>query len=244
MLPIPADAALARAEELMQAASGDPWAEADLLKPLCILYAYAGRATDARAALQRSRAIFAGFGAKFAMAECGIAAGVMERALSDPAAAERYLREAHAALGAMSERRYLITVTAELAEALYAQGRFDEAQQLANKIPAADVPDADAWSGAQNLRAMLLAQRGHFTAARGLLAQAEALITAASSASTRADVLLAKAEVNRLAGAPNLAAANQREALRIYEDVRATQLAAQIRASLATIAAQAGRTHD
>jgi predicted ATPase/DNA-binding SARP family transcriptional activator len=242
VLPVPADTAIARIEELLQAASGDLWAEADLLKPLCILYAYLGRAADARAALARSRAIFAGFGAKFALAESGIPAGVMEQALAAPAAAERYLREAHAALRAMSERRYFVTVTTGLAGALYAQGRFDEAQQMADEAQAADVPDADAWSGALNLRAMLLARRGQFPAARRLLAEAEALITPASSALTRAEVLKAKAEVDRLAGAPDQAAASLRAALRIYEDRRATQLGAQIRAALATIAVHAGRS--
>jgi tetratricopeptide (TPR) repeat protein len=242
VLPIPADTAVARAEELLQAAGGDLWAEADLLKPLCILYAYVGRAADARAALARSRAIFARFGAKFALAESGIPAGVMEQALADAPAAERYLREAYAALRAMSERRYLVTVTTGLAKALYAQGRFDEAQQMADEAQAADVPDADAWSGALNLRAMLLARRGRFPAARRLLAEAEALITPASSASTRAEVLIAKAEVDRLAGALDHAAASLRAALRIYEDRRATQLAAQIRAALATIAVHIGRS--
>jgi hypothetical protein len=76
------------------------------------------------------------------------------------------------------------------------------------------VPDADAWSGALNLRAMLLARRAQFPAARRLLAEAEALITPASSAVTRADVLIAKAEVDRLAGAPDHAAASLRAALR------------------------------
>jgi tetratricopeptide (TPR) repeat protein len=236
MLPVPADVALARAEDLLQAASGDPWAEADLLKPLCVLYAYVGRAAEARAALARSREIFAGFGAKFALAESGIPAGVMELALADAAAAERYLREAHTALRGMSERRYLVTVTTELAEALYAQGRFVEAQQLVDEAQAADVPDADAWSGALNLRAMLLAQHGQFPAARHVLAEAEALITVASSASTRAKILIAKAEVDRLAGARDQAADGLRAALRIYDNCRATQLSAQIRAALATIA--------
>jgi predicted ATPase/DNA-binding SARP family transcriptional activator len=242
MLPLPADAAIARIEELLQASSGDSWAEADLLKPLCILYAYVGRAADARAALARSRAIFVGFGAKFPLAESGIPAGVMELALADPAAAERYLREAHAALRAMSERRYLITVTAELAEALYAQGRFDEAQYMAGEIHAAGVPDADAWSGALNLRAMLLARRGQFPTARRMLAEAEALITPASSALTQAKALIAKAEVDQLAGTPDQAAASLRAALRIYEDRRATQLAAQIRAALASIAVPVRRS--
>jgi tetratricopeptide (TPR) repeat protein len=142
----------------------------------------------------------------------------------------------------MSERRYLVAVTTGLAGALYAQGRFDEAQQLADEAQAADVPDAAAWSGALNLRAMLLARRGQFPAARRLLAEAEALITPASSALTRAEVLRAKAEVDRLAEAPDQAAASLRAALRIYEDRRATQLAAQIRAALATIAVHTGRS--
>jgi predicted ATPase/DNA-binding SARP family transcriptional activator len=242
VLPLPADTAIARTEELLQAASGDLWAEADLLKPLCILYAYVGRAADARAALARSRAIFVRFGAKFALAESGIPAGVMELALADPAAAERYLREAQTALRAMSERRYLVTVTTGLAGALYAQGRFDEAQQMADEAQAADVPDADAWSGALNLRAMLLARRGQSPAARRLLAEAEALITPASSALTRAEVLIAKAEVDRLAGALDHAAPSLHAALSIYEDRRATQLAAQIRADLAGLDDHPGRS--
>jgi predicted ATPase/DNA-binding SARP family transcriptional activator len=240
VLPIPADTAVARIDELLQVARGDPWAEADLLKPLCILYAYLGRAADARAALARSRAIFARLGAKFALAESGIPAGVMELALGEPSAAERYLREACADLRAMSERRYLVVVTTGLARAVYAQGRFDEAQQIADDARAADVPDADAWSGALNLRAILLARRGHVSAARRLLAEAETLIIPTSSALTRAEVLMAKAEVDQLTGAADQAAASLRAALRIYEDRRATQLATGIRATLAGLASPAG----
>jgi tetratricopeptide (TPR) repeat protein len=165
----------------------------------------------------------------------------MEQALADPAAAERYLREAHATLRAMSERRYLVTVTTGLADALYAQGRFDEAQQLTDEAQAGDLPDADAWSGALNLRAKLFAQRGQFRAARTTLAEAEALITATSSAWTRAEVLIAKAEVDQLAGAWTQAMQSLRGALEIYEHRRAPQLAAQIRATVAAIAAHAGR---
>jgi hypothetical protein len=46
--------------------------------------------------------------------------------------------------------------------------------------------------------------------------------------------------VGRLAGAPDQAAASLRAALRIYDDRRATRLAAQIRAALAAVAAQPG----
>src|SRR5215469_13854940 len=136
----------------------------------------------------------------------------------------------------MSEPRYLVSITTGLARALYAQGRFDEAQQLTDEAQEADVPDAEAWSGALNLRAMLLARHGQFSAARRVLAEAEAHIAPAASALTQAEVLMAKAEVDRLAAAPDQAAASLRAALRIFEDLRAVQLAAQIKAALATIA--------
>jgi len=54
-------------------------------------------------------------------------------------------------------------------------------------------------------------------------------------------VLVAKAEVSRLAGDPVQAAASLRAALRIYQERRATALARQIEAALAGLAARPGR---
>jgi hypothetical protein len=75
------------------------------------------------------------------ISESGIPAGVMAWALADPVAAERYLREAYATLRAMGERRYLVDVITLLADALYAQDRFDEAQQMTDEAQAASPPD-------------------------------------------------------------------------------------------------------
>jgi predicted ATPase/DNA-binding SARP family transcriptional activator len=239
MLPIPADAGIARAEQLLQEAHGDLWAEADLLKPLCILYAYTGQVADARAALARTRSIFAGFGAKFALAESAIPAGVMEMAIGDPAAAERYLREGYEALRAMGDRRYLADIAGMLAEALYAQGRFDEAQQMTQEAQAAlVVPEVNLQPAWWAMQAQLLARRGQFSAARGLMGEAEALLAPVSSPWDQAWMLIAKAEVNRLAGAPDAATADLRKALRIYEDRQAPSLAAPVRTALASLAAQ------
>ena len=98
-----------------------PWAEADLLKPLSVLYAYLGRSADARAAIDRSQSIFAGFGAKLALAESAVPAGIVELIIGDPVAAER-----HAGRGMRHFRPWASglprTCTVMLAEALYEPG--------------------------------------------------------------------------------------------------------------------------
>jgi hypothetical protein len=106
---------------------------------------------------------------------------------------------------------------------------------MADEARAAGLPDAEAWSGALNLRAMLLARCGQLPEARRLLAEAEARISLATSALTRAELYRAKAEVDLLAGAPDQATASLHAALRLYEDRLATRLAEQMRAALAAI---------
>jgi predicted ATPase/DNA-binding SARP family transcriptional activator len=236
LLAIPADAGAARTEQLLAEASGDPWAEADLLKPLCVLYAHVGRSADARAAIDRSQSIFAGFGAKLALAESAIPAAFAGQIIADPAAAERYARQGLEAFRAMGQRgEYVASLAVLLANALYEQGRFDEAQQLIDQ--ANSEPSSGGFSPGLT-EAKLLARRGRFAAARQLADQA--VLPPAPSPYLQADALKTRAEVERLAGAPGPAAASLRAALRIYEDLRAATLADQVRAALAGLAAQPG----
>ena len=67
---------------------------------------------------------------KLAPAETAINAGWMALTISDPVAAERYLRAGYETFQAMGERAYLAIITVSLAEALYHQGRFDEAAHM------------------------------------------------------------------------------------------------------------------
>src|SRR6202044_3342641 len=97
------------------------------------------------------------------------------------AAAERELRTAREALRAMGERGFLSSIVAFLAEAVYAQERPGEAQQLTEEAEAlAAAEDFDAQARWRATRAKLLAQRGRFAAARRLLDEAEALIPMSS----------------------------------------------------------------
>lgn len=238
VLPIPVDAGIARAEQLLHEAGRDPWAEGDLLKPLSVLYAYVGRAADARAAIARTRSIFTRFGAKLALAEAAIPAALLELALGDLAAAERYLREGYQAFQVMGERGYAGNLAAMLADVLYTQDRLNEAQQMTEQAQAFAIADETGpranW---RSTRAKLLARRGQAHAAHQLMAEVEAFLGPTATALDRATTLVAKAEVNRLTGAPGQAATDLRAALQIYQDRRATSLAEQVKATLADLIA-------
>jgi MalT-like TPR region len=240
MLPVPADAAIDRAEQLLQTAHCDPWAEADLLIALAQLYAYAGRFADAREAIARALPVVYSSEAKTWSAICVSMVGEMELIAGNPAAAEHHLREGYEALRGMAQGDYLSTYAGSLAEALYAQGRFDEAYQMTEEAQAAAPPgDIDAQTRWRAARAKVLARRGQFPAARTLLDEATALVSPTSWAVLQAQTLMASAEVDRLAGAPEQAATRLRAALRIYQDLHATALAEQATTALASLTGHA-----
>ena len=235
-LPIPADTAIARAGQLLQTANGEPWAEADILMPLSLIYAYAGCFAEAREAIARAQSVYGSSGAKLRWAMGESSAGAIELIAGDPAAAERHLREACEALRAMGDRGLLSTVAGWLAEAQYAQGRFDEARQLTEEAQAAAAPaDIDAQARWRAARAKVLARRGQFPAARNLLDEATALVSPTCWAALQVDILMARAELDRLAGAPKHAEASLRAALLIAQDRHATPLANRAAAALASL---------
>jgi tetratricopeptide (TPR) repeat protein len=235
-LPGPADAAIARVEQLLQTATGEPWAQAHLLMSLSLLYAYAGRFADARAACARGRSILADSAARLQLAETALPAAEMELIVGDLAAAERYLKEGHDALRAMGERGYRSSFAGRLAEVLYMQGRRDEAYQMTEEAQtAAAHDDIDARAQWRAARAKLLAQRGEVPAARQIVDEAEALVSPTSWAVVKARMLMAKAEVNKLAGAPEQAAASLRAAAGIYRDHHVAPLADRVEAALASL---------
>jgi tetratricopeptide (TPR) repeat protein len=81
-----------------------------------------------------------------------------------------------------------------LAEALYAQGRLDEARQMTEEAQAAAAPDdIDAQVRWRAARAKVLACGGQFPAAWILLDEAEALVAPTSWAVFQAETLLARA---------------------------------------------------
>ena len=238
-LPIPADVAVGRAERLLDAAAGDPWDEAAILPELAWHYGHAGRLADARAACQRAQSILTASGAELDGAIAAMEAGRVELIAGDPAAAERALRPANEALRAMGEAGFRSSILTLLAEAAYAQGRFNQALRLTEEAETlAGADDYEAQGRWRATRAKLLARRGQFPAAARLADEAVTLATAMHESPQWAEFLVAQTEVHRLAGALDQAEATLRQALQFYEDRRIVPLAAQARALLASLAMQ------
>jgi tetratricopeptide (TPR) repeat protein len=235
-LPIPADVAVSRAERLLEAATGDPWDEAAILPELALIYGYAGRLADARAAYQRAQVILTASGAEIEGAIAAMEAGRVEVIAGDPAAAEAPLKQADEALGAMGEAGFRASVAGLLAAAVYAQGCFGQALRLTEEAQMlAGADDLEAQGRWRATRAKLLARDGQFPAAARLAGEAVTLVPATPE---RAEFLVAQAEVHRLAGALDQAEASLRQALQFYQDRRMVVLAERTGALLASLATQ------
>jgi class 3 adenylate cyclase/tetratricopeptide (TPR) repeat protein len=138
----------------------------------------------------------------------------------DPAAAERRLRSACDKLELMGEKGFLGTRLGCLAEAIYAQGRFTDAEtmsQRAEELTAQDTSDVDAQFRWRAVRAKVLAQRGESVAAETLAREAVSLTAGTDWLNARAGVHLDLAEVLHLAGRSGEALAAIDEAVHLYE---------------------------
>jgi zinc ribbon protein len=174
-------------------------------------------------------------------AQSAFPGGLTELVAGDPAAAERHLRKGYKAFHAMEERGYLSSLAGMLAEAVYRQDRLDEAQQLTEEAETLAVPDDfDAQARWRATRAKLLARHGQCPAARQLADAATALVSQTSGPVLLAQTFMDKAEVNRLAGAHDQAAASMHAALQIYEDRQVAPLAEQAKAALASLTNRPG----
>jgi class 3 adenylate cyclase/tetratricopeptide (TPR) repeat protein len=129
--PMPAPAAIAVCEDLVASAADDRRSQATTLAALARLRAMCGDFDGARRDYRRGRAILEELGLRFDAATFSLDSGPTELLAGDPAAAEAELRRDFETLDAMGERNYISTTAGLLAEALYRQGRFDEAGHFA-----------------------------------------------------------------------------------------------------------------
>ena len=118
----------------------------------------------------------------------------------------------------MGEKLYLLTVAALLGQAIYAQGRFEEAGEFADvaRIQAPE-DDVDAQALWRSLLAKVRAREARHAEAEELAREAVATISDSDAIVMQADALADLAEVLRLGGRYEEAAAVLTEAANLYE---------------------------
>jgi class 3 adenylate cyclase/tetratricopeptide (TPR) repeat protein len=131
--PTHAQQGLPRCEKILTQADGDRKAMSSALFARAAFEAGLGDFGQARESIRRARALLQELGLTVWLAgPFAQFAGWVELLAGDPPAAERELRWAHATLSEIGEVGWIPTVVAILAEAVYLQGRHDEADRLAD----------------------------------------------------------------------------------------------------------------
>ncbi len=158
----------------------------------------------------------------------------------DPVAAERELREGYAILAELAETGFRSTIAALLAEALFVQGRLDEAADAADDALALSQEDDFVTLGlARAVQARIAAARGEFDAAKALAREAIALEERTDYLNHYADALVSLAHVCEAAGDSSDAAEAAQKALGLYEQKGAVVGAARARTVLERLGAGA-----
>jgi len=207
-----------RCEEVLGRRAKSQRISASATRALASLKSMNGDAEEARALVARDKALSEELGRPLAAARASVAYGSLELLLGDPEAAEVELRAGYEQLTALGERSALNNVASLLAQALYLQGRDDEASGLTEVAercaPPEDLSAQVMWRGP---RAKIMARRGQGAEADELAQEAVALSRRTDSLNLQGDALMDAAEVLRLNGNPDEAAAHLRKAINAYD---------------------------
>jgi len=217
--PTPAEQAIRRCRETFDEAQGDRKAMSSALFSQATLEAMLGRFDEARELFARARALLEEV-ALPAWIAGPLAHGVAwtELLAGDPVAAERELRGAFETLTRLGELAFMSTAAGILAEALYAQARYEEAEQLTHvseeSAGAEDTYSQVLW---RSSRAKVLARRGDAEQALRLVGEAGAIVESTDCLQLRWLTLMNAAETLRLTGRPDEARAALADAIAFAE---------------------------
>jgi class 3 adenylate cyclase/tetratricopeptide (TPR) repeat protein len=206
----------------------DAEAQSTVFQPQLVLerartLAELGRFDEARPLWTETLAQMNERGMRLQVAICMEGAWDIEMLDGNHAAAERAARQGCAQLERLGEHSFLSTHSCELAEALYALGRYDEAEQWALRgLELGSRDDLVTQVMGLGVRSRLLARKGQASAALALAKEADSLAGTSDSPWMQGDAALNLAEVMHLTGDRMRAAELTQRALDCYQRYGAT----------------------
>ena len=211
--PTHADEAIRRCNEILAEAKGDRTVEAGALGILAGLHAMRGQFQEARDMFADGIRILEELGFTLRVATRRTVSGAIELLAGDPVAAERELRWGFERLEAIGEHQDLQGIAGQLAEALYRQGRYDEAERFA-KVSETEEHQRTRWRGPH---AKLLARRGELERAQSIARATASRAGQSDNLNSYGKALMDLAEVLKLSGRLDEAEAAVQQALGVYE---------------------------
>ena len=224
-------------DEILHQSRGSRQVRGAVLVAQAALTARKGELDEAWRIYEEAEATFFDLGMKVTASAAAIVSHEMTVAGGSLERAEGKLRRGCELLQEFGEKSYLSTVAAYLAENLYQQGRYDDAEHFTHISEEAaasqDLISQILWRGA---RAKVLARRGETKAALALVEEALALAAGTDSAWTY-EVWWDFAEVLDLAGRGGEARRQLQRVLELAEQREDRTLATAVRRRLAELAA-------
>ncbi|HEY7484350.1 MAG TPA: BTAD domain-containing putative transcriptional regulator [Streptosporangiaceae bacterium] len=229
--PMAVDEAIALCTRSREQVAGNPAAVAVILLPLGLLHAMRGDIDEARRAIGEADAILDRLGWLQSIASQH--AALVEILAGQPAAAEKLLRTGYERLAELGEKGLLATSAAMLAQALVAQGRFEEAtdacQVSRDNAGDEDIATQVIWRGAQ---AKILVRRHQVDEARELARHSVRLAESTDLLPDRAEALADLADVLSHTGDEAAAIRAARQSLALHEEKGNTVSAQRVRSWL------------
>lgn len=217
--PLHRDLAIDRCRALLNDAETPVW-QSFVLPFLAVLEAMQGRFEIARDHLEEAlvrRREFADEGS-IRTSWASLAAAV-ELLAGDLARAEAILAESCAALRGAGDAVWLATNTAALAEAVFRQGRFEEALELSTfAIATAPAGHLMSLSPAYRAHTLALGAAGRFDEATSTVTALLEMLSGTDAINERAQAAAAAAEVLQQAGFGSQAQVHWEDALRMFEE--------------------------
>jgi class 3 adenylate cyclase/tetratricopeptide (TPR) repeat protein len=232
--PTPVGEAIRRCEEVLTETEGNRTIAGYMLHAIAHLKARQGEFEEALHMASRCRDIQRENGAMWTYWVFAEILWDIKMLADEPGEALEILTEGYEQLELIGDSFPLIS--AFLAQSLYAVGRFDDAERRAQVAVDANDDDLARCAG-MGVLASVLARRGRFEEAEGMAREAVAYFEGTEYSIDRTDVLMALAEVLRLAGRPDEAVSTIHEAIDLYdrrEDIVSADKARKIIDSLST----------